>query len=97
MANLTTFQELPIVTALDGTEIVPLNQAGTTKTATTGQIAAVGALGAYTVATLPTGQGSGTRAFVSDSAASPTFADTLTGGGSLVVPVYFDGTVWRYG
>lgn len=39
MANVNiTFDELPVVTALDGTEIMPLDQGGTTKQATLNQI-----------------------------------------------------------
>ena len=95
MANVY-FSDLPIATTLDGTEIVPLNQAGTTKTATAGQIAAVGGLGPYTVANLPTGQGAGSRAFASDATVT-TFASIVAGGGSNFVPVYYDGTNWRIG
>lgn len=50
----------------------------------------------YTVATLPTGQKSGTRAFVTD-ATSPTFLGTLTGGGAVFCPVFFNGTSWVAG
>jgi hypothetical protein len=34
--------------------------------------------------------------FVTDSASSPTYNATLTGGGSTVVPVFCDGSAWRY-
>jgi hypothetical protein len=52
----------------------------------------------YTVATLPSAvsSGAGTRAFVSD-ANSTTFASTVVGGGSNIVPVYSNGTVWKIG
>lgn len=96
MVNITTFEELATVTTLDGTEIVPLNQGGTTKTATTAQIAAVGGLGSYTVASLPTGQAANARALALDANAT-TFASVVAGGGSNIVPVYFDGTDWRIG
>lgn len=46
----------------------------------------------YTVATLPTGS-QGDTAFVTD-ATSPTYLGTLTGGGAVVCPVFFDGTNW---
>lgn len=46
----------------------------------------------YTVATLPKGV-LGMRAFVTD-AVSPTYLGTLTGGGTVVVPVFFNGTAW---
>lgn len=47
----------------------------------------------YTVATLPTGQPTGTLATVSDALA-PTYLGTLTGGGSIVTPVFYNGTNW---
>lgn len=48
----------------------------------------------YTVATLPTtGVVSGTYATVSDATA-PTYLGTLTGGGSVVCPVFYNGTAW---
>jgi hypothetical protein len=52
----------------------------------------------YTVATLPSASayGKGTRAFVTDSLA-PAFGATVTGGGSVAIPVYSDGTNWKVG
>lgn len=52
----------------------------------------------YTVATLPTATTTllGARAFVTD-ASSPTFGAALTGGGSLVTPVYCNGGLWLVG
>lgn len=49
----------------------------------------------YTVATLPAGV-QGMRAFVTD-ATSPTFLGSLTGGGTVVTPVFFDGSAWVAG
>ena len=46
----------------------------------------------YTVATLPTGT-QGMKAFVTD-ATTPTYNTALTGGGAVVVPVFFNGTIW---
>lgn len=46
----------------------------------------------YTVATLPTGV-QGMTAYVTDATA-PTYLGTLTGGGAVVVPVFFDGSAW---
>lgn len=46
----------------------------------------------YTVATLPAGS-IGQFAIVTD-AVSPTYLGTLTGGGSVVCPVFFNGTSW---
>jgi hypothetical protein len=40
--------------------------------------------------------GQGARAFVSD-ATVPTFATAYTSGGSIIVPVYSDGAIWRIG
>lgn len=48
--------------------------------------------GGYTVATLPAGT-TGERAYVTDATA-PTFGGTLTGGGSLVIPVIKNATAW---
>jgi hypothetical protein len=49
-------------------------------------------LKAYTVATLPTGT-VGDQAYVTD-ATSPTYLGTLTGGGTVTCPVFFNGTAW---
>lgn len=46
----------------------------------------------YTVATLPTGV-VGDMAYVSDALA-PTYNATVTGGGAVKIPVFFDGTNW---
>lgn len=46
----------------------------------------------YTVATLPSGT-IGDTAFVTD-AVSPTYLGTLTGGGSVKCPVFFNGSSW---
>ena len=51
--------------------------------------------GGYTVATLPTGS-SGMRTYVTDATA-PTFLGALTGGGSVVSPVFYNGTAWVAG
>ncbi len=48
--------------------------------------------GGYTVATLPPGT-EGMRAYVTD-AVNPSFTGTLTGGGTVVTPVMFNGTAW---
>lgn len=39
----------------------------------------------------------GAKAYVNNAAAAPVFSATPTGGGTLTVPVYADGTNWRYG
>jgi hypothetical protein len=46
----------------------------------------------YTVATLPAGT-QGDTAYVTDATA-PTYLGTLTGGGSVVCPVFYNGTTW---
>jgi hypothetical protein len=53
----------------------------------------------YTFATLPSASGiAGTRTFVSDATGAATVGTEITaGGGSLFLPVYSDGTVWRIG
>lgn len=51
-----------------------------------------------TLAQLPSASGlKGSRRFIGDGAASPTFSGTATGSGSLFTPVYSDGTNWRNG
>ncbi len=49
----------------------------------------------FTVATLPTPTLSlaGTMVYVTDAVA-PTYNSPLTGGGSITVPVFCDGTTW---
>jgi hypothetical protein len=53
---------------------------------------------AITVSALPSAStaGAGTRAFVTDATES-TFYSTVSGGGSIGVPVFSDGTNWRIG
>jgi hypothetical protein len=46
----------------------------------------------YTVATLPAGT-QGDTAYVTD-AVTPTYLGALTGGGSVVCPVFYNGTIW---
>lgn len=52
----------------------------------------------YTVATLPAASAAlqGARALVTDATA-PTFLGTLTGGGSVICPVFCNGTAWIAG
>ncbi len=53
----------------------------------------------YIVSTLPAASAAlaGARAYVTDALASPVFSAAAVGGGSLAIPVYCDGTVWRNG
>jgi len=75
-----------------------IRQAGTgtkfTFERTTGNFIATGTVrtAGYTVATLPTAT-QGDRAFVTDATA-PTYLGTLTGGGAVVCPVFYNGTAW---
>ncbi len=50
----------------------------------------------YTVATLPAAPGRGARAYVTDATA-PTFLGTLTGSGTVVCPVFYNGSAWVAG
>jgi hypothetical protein len=69
-------------------------QVGTTANNASGTLkaAVVGTTTAYTVATLPAGF-AGARAYVTD-ATLPTYLGALTGGGSVVCPVFYNGTAW---
>lgn len=51
--------------------------------------------GGYTVATLPTGV-TGARAYVTN-ALTPTFGSTVVGGGTVTIPVFYNGTNWIVG
>lgn len=64
---------------------------GSTRLQVNGTIKTAG----YTVATLPTGV-VGQRAYVTDATA-PTFLGTLTGGGSVTCPVFYNGSAWVSG
>ena len=71
------------------TNYVTVNSSPTLGTLTlTGTVKTAG----YTVATLPPGL-EGMRTYVTD-AVNPSFTGTLTGGGTVVTPVMFNGTAW---
>ena len=53
-------------------------------------------LPACLVSELPASARAGVRGFVTN-ATSPTFGATVVAGGSVGVPVYFDGSAWRCG
>ena len=65
---------------------------------TTGNVVANGVVSTagYTVATLPTGMPTGSRAYVTD-ALTPTALSAVTGGGAVVVPVFYNGSSWIVG
>ena len=50
-------------------------------------------MAAYTVATLPAAGTAGRRAYVTDATA-PTYLGALIGGGTVVCPVFDNGTAW---
>ena len=50
----------------------------------------------YTVATLPTGQPTGSCAYVTN-ASTPVFGSTVVGGGAVTVPVFYNGSNWIVG
>ncbi|HQT62608.1 hypothetical protein [Acidiphilium sp.] len=98
---MTQFNMYPAPSApLTGAEQIMVGQTitsgGSTKT-NTNTITLADAIGApgnvYTVAKLPTGLPTGSRAFVSDATA-PTYLGALTGGGSVFCRVMFNGTEW---
>lgn len=77
--------------ATEATERMVVTSAGL---AVTGAISATTTIktGGYTVATLPAGA-TGDRAYVTDATA-PTYLGALTGGGTVVCPVFKNATVW---
>jgi hypothetical protein len=77
---------------LDGGVFTPIAVRASTLSFTDGVIG----LKVYTVATLPASPDAGSKAFVND-ATGPTFLATLTGGGTVTCPVFFDGSAWRAG
>jgi hypothetical protein len=65
---------------------------GTSITTGTVTASATEQTGGYTVATLPSGT-IGMKAYVTDATA-PTFLGTLTGGGAVKCPVFYNGSSW---
>lgn len=65
---------------------------GTTRISGITTLGSVINLKSYTVATLPAGA-QGDMAYVTDATA-PTYLGTLTGGGSVKCPVFYNGTTW---
>lgn len=54
-------------------------------------------LGLYTIATLPAAPARGTKAYVTNGVASPTYLGVVSTTGSTMCPVFFNGTNWVYG
>lgn len=84
-------------TAITGTTGSTQNTFSTAFTIDTNQLLIVGA--SFTVANLPAAAAGnkGARTFITDGAAVPVFGATVTGAGSLFLPVFSDGTNWRNG
>jgi hypothetical protein len=78
----------------NGSNTVTLGNDFVIKTYLKGKIITNGTirLKSYTVATLPTGT-EGDTAYVTDATA-PTYLGTLTGGGTIKTPVFYNGTNW---
>ena len=77
-------------TANTATIATKANGAGVVRTLATGNPLVIST--GYTVSTLPTGV-VGMRAYVTD-ALLPTYLGTLTGGGTVKCPVFYNGTAW---
>ena len=96
MANIA-ITNLPTVTAMTELEQIPAVQNGVTVRVTAAQIAGlIPVLPGYTVATLPSSATKGQQAYVTD-AQSPTYLGPLTGNGSVVTPVFYNGSAWVAG
>lgn len=109
---MPTINQLPLITQLSGGDNLVVwapNQGDSRRASITTFIQFIeenfDGVVAQTVQTTPTTYsqlpaaataGAGTRAFITDGS-STTFAATVTGGGSNIVPVYSDGTNWKVG
>ena len=99
--NLTVRGSQGTGTGVGGDIIFQVAPAGTTGTAQNALAQAlriyndktVFAGAGFTVATLPTAGTVGRRAYVTDATA-PTFGGTLVGSGSVVIPVFDNGSAW---
>lgn len=87
-ANLTG----PITSVGNATAIASQTGTGTTFVMSVNPLLTTPRTVGYTVATLPAGT-VGMRAHVTDATA-PTYNGALTGGGAVVVPVFYNGTAW---
>lgn len=85
----------PVISAISGSSGTDANIDLTLTPKGTGSVVASGPvkLPGYTVATLPTAGIMGRTAYVTD-ATTPTYLGVLTGGGTIKVPVFDNGTAW---
>lgn len=91
-ARMTTAGNLLVGSTTDNGALDKLQVTGTLATTSTIKAGATVRLKNYTVATLPAGV-QGDTAYVTDATA-PTYLGTLTGGGAVVCPVFYNGTAW---
>ncbi len=98
MTNVTTFVQLPAATALNGTEVAALVQAGTSVQATVQQIANYAqSQPSIAFSALPAAAGNpGLRRFI-NNCSTTTFNANADGAGSNHVPVFSNGAVWKVG
>ena len=68
---------------------------GTSSPSTKLDVSGLGRFGGYTVATLPAGV-VGAKAYVTNALA-PVFGSTVSGGGAVTVPVFYNGSNWIVG
>jgi hypothetical protein len=96
--NLLTFggatSSYPALKRSSATLVVRLADDSGDATITAGNVISTGIVRtrSYTVATLPAGT-QGDMAYVTDATA-PTYLGALTGGGAVVCPVFYNGTIW---
>jgi len=90
--NMSTNNVLIGTTTDSGIAGDKLQVSGAISTTSTIKAGATVRLKNYTVATLPTGV-QGDTAYVTD-ALTPTYLGVLVGGGTVVTPVFFNGTAW---
>lgn len=99
---VTTFSVLPTLNAINGSELLCVSQyESLTQTWASYAIATSLLLnsqrpGPYTVETLPSNPQQGQQAFVTD-ANGPSFLAAVSGGGSTVCPVFYNGSAWVAG
>lgn len=91
-ARIATNGNLLLGSSTDNGALDKLQVTGTLATTSTIKAGATVRLKNYTVATLPAGV-QGDTAYVTD-ALTPTYLGMLVGGGAVVAPVFYNGTIW---